>query len=86
MTSMYYVSLYLQAVLQKTPREAGLMLMPPVFGGIMGSLMAGLVIQATGKYRALTNGAYGVVLIGSMMTLLSSGVVGRSTAGIIVGG
>jgi hypothetical protein len=85
MTSIYQVSLYFQAVIQKTPHESGLLLMPPVFGGIIGSLAAELMIRSIGRFRMLINLAYGVVLCRSMTTFLSSDVVGWSIAKIAFG-
>jgi hypothetical protein len=85
MTFLYYTSLYLQAVLGMPPREAGLYLSPQIFGGVLGSLVVGLGVQTTGKYRIFSILGYGVTLVGNGTATLSAGVLGRSVAGIAIG-
>ncbi|GAA2632313.1 MDR family MFS transporter [Dactylosporangium fulvum] len=56
--------LYLQIVKGATPTEAGLMLMPLVFGIMTGSIVSGQVIARTGKYRKFP-------IIGSLLMIVA---------------
>jgi predicted MFS family arabinose efflux permease len=82
---LFYVPLYLQAVLGKTASEASLWLILAVLGSVSGSLVGGLIMQATGKYYKLTVSVYFLFLIGAVILTLSSGVLISSTIGIAVG-
>ncbi|KAG6906469.1 hypothetical protein DXG01_013796 [Tephrocybe rancida] len=65
MSLIFHVSLYLQAVQGNTASEAGLWLVLSVFGGLMGSLSGGLMIQTTGKFYLLTVAGYGLHFLGT---------------------
>lgn len=85
MTTIFYVSLYLQAVLGKSASNAGLWLILNVVGGLTGSLSGGLIIQATGKFYAVTVAAYTLLVLGSTTILLNTGLVVHSMIGLAVG-
>ena len=85
MTLVFHVSLYLQAVRGATARDVGLVMLPLVFGGVTGSLTAGLVMQTTGKYYKLTLSTFMVMLVGCTVTALVTGPVKFTMAGLIFG-
>ncbi|KAK7034593.1 hypothetical protein VNI00_012224 [Paramarasmius palmivorus] len=85
MAMLFHVSLYLQAVRSMSPSEAGLWLVPSIFGGVSGSLIGGLVIQATGKYYWVTVAGYFLQAIGQLNLTLSAGVLFTSVIAITVG-
>ncbi|KAJ2912592.1 hypothetical protein MD484_g7815, partial [Candolleomyces efflorescens] len=82
---LFYVPLYLQAVYGKTASETSLWLILAVFGSVSGSLVGGIIMQATGKYYKLTVFVYFLFLLGTLILTLSSGVLISSTIGIGVG-
>ncbi|KAF9445146.1 member of the major facilitator superfamily [Macrolepiota fuliginosa MF-IS2] len=84
---LFHISLYLQAVLEKTASETGAWLVIAVVSALLGSLGGGLIMQATGKYYILTCAAYVALLAGTITVLVGTGFEGlpRSTAGVIVG-
>ncbi|KAH9934029.1 MFS general substrate transporter [Epithele typhae] len=84
-STFFLASLYLQAVQHASASTVGLMLIPAIFGGVAGSLGAGLVMQATGKYYVLTIVMFAVMLSGSLAVALVTGVVPYSVTGLIYG-
>jgi hypothetical protein len=85
MSMVFHVSLYLQAVTEKSASEAGLWLILTVAGGLVGSLAGGLMIQATGRFYAITVGAYFMMFIGAGLIVLMTGVLMQSIPGLAVG-
>ena len=85
MAVLFYISLYFQAVQAKTAMQAGLWLLPSIFAGVCGSLIGGLVMQATGKFYWITVAGYCTLFAGTIVVTLNTGVVGHSLAGIITG-
>lgn len=85
LTTLFHTSLYLQAVLGKTPSETGLFLLPAIAGGVIGSLGGGLIMQKSGKYYWLTVGAYMVSVIGIALVTLCTGILKSSPTGIAIG-
>ncbi|EMD35155.1 hypothetical protein CERSUDRAFT_54409, partial [Gelatoporia subvermispora B] len=82
---MFHISLYLQAVRGMNARQAGVALLPSVFGGVSGSLLSGIIMQATGKYYALTLGVFGMMFGGALLTVGVTGLMVHSLAGLFVG-
>ena len=72
-TLIFSVSLYLQAVQGARAGEAGLILLPTVFGGVAGSLGIGLIMQATGKYYVATVASFALMLFGTVVVALVTG-------------
>ena len=70
---IYHVSLYLQAVQRVSASGVGLTLLPTIFGGVIGSLGTGLIMQATGRYYFLTIGAFVLMLAGDVAVALVTG-------------
>ncbi|KAF8811625.1 member of the major facilitator superfamily [Phlegmacium glaucopus] len=84
-TLLFYLPLYLQAVLGQTASQAGLWLLIGVFTGLFGSLGSGLIMQATGKYYQLTVISYMSLLLGTVIVNLSTGIIISSTIGMVTG-
>ncbi|KIJ23971.1 hypothetical protein M422DRAFT_62375 [Sphaerobolus stellatus SS14] len=57
LSAIFHVSLYAQAVQGKSASETGALLIPAIFAGVTGSLLAGFIMQKTGKYKWLTSGS-----------------------------
>jgi hypothetical protein len=82
---LFYLPLYLQAVLGQTASQAGLWLLISVFSALLGSLGGGFIMQATGKYYRLTVISYFALLLGTVVVNLSTGIIVSSTIGIAAG-
>ncbi|KAI5121636.1 hypothetical protein M0805_001164 [Coniferiporia weirii] len=87
MCVVFHAALYLQAAGGFSAAQAGLGLLPAVFGGVTGSLSSGLVMQRTGKYYWLTVGAYSAEVIGTGLITLSTWMrrgLGATEVGLLV--
>lgn len=84
-SQLFHVPLYLQAVLQKSASEVGLWLIGAVVGGVTGSLTGGLIMQSTGKFYTITVLSSFILLIGTIVVCLTSGLIVASTIGIVIG-
>lgn len=84
-TMIFHISLYFQAVQAKTAVEAGLLLLPSIGAGVVGSLAGGLIMQATGKFYWLTVAGYFSLFAGTNIIILTTGVVVHSFTGIAIG-
>lgn len=84
-TLVHFLALHLQAVRARAPARVGLLMGPSVFGGVAGSLGSGLVMQATGRYWALTLGAFGAMGAGALGVVAATGAWGHSDVGAVVG-
>ncbi|OBZ72862.1 Vacuolar membrane amino acid uptake transporter fnx2 [Grifola frondosa] len=65
--------------------QAGMALLPSVVGSVAGSLVGGLIMQTTGRYYWLTVGVFGLMLAGSVVMALFTGVLAYSFAWLVVG-
>lgn len=81
----YSLMLYFQAVQGRTAGEAGIVLIPAILAGVSGSLVGGIVMQATGKYYVFTILVFCLMLLGYTLVPIFSGVWIYSFAGITVG-
>ncbi|KAF8960437.1 member of the major facilitator superfamily [Flammula alnicola] len=84
-TMLFHVSLYFQAVRGDSASKTGVWLIISVVGSLVGSLCGGLIMQASGKFYALTVIGYAALLVGTTMVTLTSGVLVVSSAGIAIG-
>jgi hypothetical protein len=82
---LFYLPLYLQAVLGLSALQAGLWLLISVFSSLLGSLGGGLIMQATGKYYWLTIISYFALVLGIIVVNSSTGIIVSSTIGLAVG-
>lgn len=85
MSATFYLPLYFQAVASFTATQAGLVLLPSIASGVLGSLTGGILMQKTGKYYWLTIAGYTIFILGGVPILLFTGLVTRSVPGVIVG-
>ncbi|KAG6808558.1 hypothetical protein H0H92_003728 [Tricholoma furcatifolium] len=84
-TMMFYVPLYFQAVRQLKASEAGVLLIPSILSGVTGSLVAGILMQRTGKYYRLTVAGYAMTVLGATITLLMTEVKEHANWGVSFG-
>ena len=82
---VFYLPLYLQAVLGQTASQAGLWLLISVFGALLGALGSGLIMQATGKYYWLSIISYIALFLGTFVVNMSTGIIVSSAIGIAAG-
>ncbi|KAM6503005.1 Major facilitator superfamily domain containing protein [Amanita muscaria] len=52
-SSIYYVPQYLQIVMGDAPFKAGIFLLPYLIGQMVASLISGMLVSITGKYRVI---------------------------------
>lgn len=85
MATLFFLTLFYQAVSNLSAGEAGLRIVPAIFGGVSGSLFGGIMMQKTGKYYHLTVIAYCIFTLGFIPVLLCSGIAGMSVTAISFG-
>ncbi|KAJ7594557.1 MFS general substrate transporter [Mycena floridula] len=83
LSTVFHLSLYLQAVQHQSASQTGLWMLPSILAGVSGSLIAGLTMQSTGKFYWLTVVAYSMQFVGLFVTTLMTGIVWYSVPGII---
>ncbi|KZT75035.1 MFS general substrate transporter [Daedalea quercina L-15889] len=86
MTMLFTVPLYLQAVRRFTPSQVGVTLLSNVIAGAVGSVAAGLVMKATGKYYLLTILVYFLSFVGNVIIAGVTGPMAFTLAGLCTGG
>lgn len=85
MSLLFYLPLYLQVVNNLSAAQAGVRLLPGIMGTVLGSVLAGAIMQKTGKYYALTVAAGSALLIAMTPILLSTSFVSYSDWGVSIG-
>lgn len=85
MTVFFYIPLYLQAVREMSASKTSFWLVFTVLAGLSGSLGGGFIMQATGRFYAITVIAYVVLVAGSVLLLLSTGTIAHSVIGVALG-
>lgn len=85
MTVFFYVPLYLQAVWKMSASKTSFWLVFTVLAGLSGSLGGGFIMQATGRFYAITVIAYAVLITGSVLLLLLTGIITHSVIGVALG-
>jgi len=81
----FMITLYFQAVKGRSAGEAGMVLIPSILAGVTGSLVSGIIMQATGRYYWLSVCAFTLMAFGHLLVPAFSGVLLYSYAGITVG-
>ncbi|MCJ1240294.1 hypothetical protein MMC14_008294 [Varicellaria rhodocarpa] len=82
---LYFLSLFWQAVNGFTSTHTGLLFLPSIVAGTLGSLFGGIVMQKTGRYYWMTVCAYTMLTLGMIPILLFSDLVANSTYGVLFG-
>jgi hypothetical protein len=85
LAAVFYLPLYFQASDGVSATVAGMRLLPSIVAGVIGSLFSGVVMKKTGKYYWLTSASYTFLFLGMVLIFLYSGLVTRSTLGVIFG-
>ncbi|EJD00248.1 uncharacterized protein FOMMEDRAFT_112623 [Fomitiporia mediterranea MF3/22] len=88
MCAIFHTALFLQAGGGASAAQAGLGIVPSVFGSVVGSLSSGLIMQQTGKYYWLTVGVYVAQFAGTIVlttgTWLKDAAVKVVVAGLAI--
>lgn len=74
MAMLYYIPLFFQAATGLSATQAGLRLMPTVVASICGSIIAGVVMQTSGRYYLLNLYGYTFLVLGLLLVLLTTGL------------
>ncbi|KAL9014758.1 MAG: hypothetical protein Q9173_000595 [Seirophora scorigena] len=82
---VFYIPLFFQAVDGLTATQASVRLLPTIISGVCGSLIAGLLMQKTGRYYWLTVIAYTMLFSGILIIMLFSDLIINNTYGIAIG-
>jgi MFS family permease len=85
MATLFYTPLYWQVRYDLSASKAGLLLVPCITTGVMGSLASGFYMKRTGRYYFLTGSAYTLLLCGLTAVLLFSGTVAELVPGMVLG-
>lgn len=81
----FMITLYFQAVQGRSASEAGIVLIPAILSGVSGSLVGGVIMQATGKYYYLTIAVFALMFVGHIVVPTFTGVWIYSYVGIAAG-
>lgn len=81
---MFYLPLFYQLVHHATSAAAGLMLVPAVVAGVVGSLAWGVAMKRTGRISWLVVMAYVCLAAGCTMLLLSAIFLPDNTASLVI--
>ena len=82
MPGEYYVPLYLQAVLQKSPIESGLLLVPLLVATAIVGVLTGIVIHRTGRFRELIWAGTALLCLGDGLFIMLGT---KSSLGMFIG-
>ena len=82
---IYYIPLYFQAVHGLSATQAGLRVLPVVVTSMFGAVIAGYVMERSGRYYWLNLGGYVILVLGLLFLLLFTGLVYTSLWGILFG-
>ncbi|KAI1102842.1 MFS general substrate transporter [Jackrogersella minutella] len=82
---LFFIALFFQAAMGLSATESGFVFIPNTFFGLVGSLGGGLVMRRTGKYYWLTLLGYTLMIVSVAPMVAFTGVVSKSTAGVIAG-
>ncbi|EKM56847.1 uncharacterized protein PHACADRAFT_118869 [Phanerochaete carnosa HHB-10118-sp] len=85
LTLSFAITLYFQVVQGRTAGESGIVLLPSIIASVSGSLIGGLIMQATGKYYWLTFSVFSIMVLGQLLVPGFSGVWVYSYVGIALG-
>ena len=84
MAANFYIPLYFQAVNGLSATGAGILLIPSISCGVIGSLTGGIYIRKTGRFYWPTVIAYAFLTLGMTGVFLFSGIIMNSTPAILV--
>lgn len=85
MAAVFYIPLYFQTVDGVSATAAGVRLLPSILSGVIGSLLAGLLMKRYEKYYWLTVVGYTSLTMGVFGIYLFSGGAFSSTVFMIIG-
>jgi predicted MFS family arabinose efflux permease len=83
--SLFFIPLWWQVAGDLSASQAGVLLIPCIFAGVLGSLFGGLYMKRTGRYYWLTGIAYSSLIVGLLIIFLFSGALVESTPAMVVG-
>jgi predicted MFS family arabinose efflux permease len=80
---LFFIPLFYQAVMGYTATQSGLLLIPPMLGGVTGSIGGGLVLKWTGRYYWVTVFSFALLLLSIVPLVISTWF--KSTVGLTAG-
>jgi MFS family permease len=83
--SLFFIPLWWQVAGDLSASQAGVLLIPCIFAGVLGSLFGGLYMKRTGRYYWLTGIAYCSLVVGLLIIFLFSGALVENTPAMVVG-
>ncbi|KAK2464732.1 hypothetical protein APHAL10511_003308, partial [Amanita phalloides] len=81
----FYIQLFCQAVEGMSASKVSVIWVFSTLAGMVGSLSSGFILQHTGRYYSVTVISYLLIVVGTGIAFLSSGVVILSTFGLAIG-
>lgn len=85
LAALFYIPLYWQVIGDYRASQAGLLLVPSIIFGVVGSLFGGYYMKRTAKYYWITVMAYSNLTFGLALVMLFTGVIRESVPVMVVG-
>ncbi|KAH7079173.1 major facilitator superfamily domain-containing protein [Paraphoma chrysanthemicola] len=85
LAGLFFIPLYWQVTRDYSAAHAGLLLVPSIICGVIGSLFAGFYMKRTAKYYWITVIAYTDLVIGLAIVLLFSGLATNNLPLMVLG-
>ncbi|KAH9868568.1 hypothetical protein J1614_007640 [Plenodomus biglobosus] len=85
LAALFYIPLYWQVIGDYRASQAGLLLVPSIVFGVVGSLFGGYYMKRTAKYYWITVIAYSNLTFGLALVMLFTGVIRESVPVMVVG-
>lgn len=81
----FYLPLFFQVVMQMTPAQSGVGMIPLAISAVVGTFLGGIIIKRTGRFYWLGVCAAITAMLGSLPIAWGAGMGSKSLPGIYVG-
>jgi predicted MFS family arabinose efflux permease len=85
LAAQFFIPLYWQVIGDYDASDAGLLLVPAIISGVMGSLFGGFYMKRTARYYWITVSAFTGLTAGLSLVLLFAGILTESVPIMVVG-
>ncbi|KAF9699135.1 hypothetical protein EKO04_003233 [Ascochyta lentis] len=85
LAAIFFIPLYWQVTSGYSASQAGLLLVPSIISGVLGSLFGGIYMKRTAKYYWITVIAYSHMTVGLSIVLLFAGAITRNLPVMVAG-